>query len=716
MLFAGLLLLFRYVGTGRGAPAPAELQRYIQAQESLRVLLSRLDGLFDESEQGELQNSLQQLSAAITHWSLATDPKSDLFYQAQRSCAMTMVRIRTSLDGVKWIERLWVKPGGQAAAARVRQRWPNAGGVLLLRVGREDLPGDAIPLFVHAEYDLSKVSEASLELPPAPLTYVVATFSNAAGESTHFPLSLVRGEVKLAAVDLDVQVPPTGTLKVTIVDAATGLATAAVAGVYAPDNQLMVPADALRFDDGGAYYTSGQARPNVQAHYWPGSSKQHKVFFTAGQFSLTLRQGNYVLIAGKGMEYLPVRKSVAVRAGATESQWVVLNRWIDMPARGWYSGDGHVHYERRDREADRRLLLWASAEDVHLVNVLRMGDAREIYYPQYSFGQAGRVLAGNYAIVPGQEDPRTNVMGHSLELNLQAPVRFADQYYLYDLVFDEVRRQGGLVGYPHIYRPPIGGYWVARDMTLNIAHQRADFAEFCEYGDIGEELYYEFLNLGFPLAASAGSDVPYGNTIGTSRVYAYTGNRFSPDAWFAALREGHTFVTNGPMLEFTVNGQIPGTEIHAKAGDRLRIKAAAYGNSVLPGHLEVVEQGEVIHSAQPLSQQARELSVEFTIAAQHSTWIAARCYGAHTTPVYVKVGEERFWKRSQIGALIARRLEQLQEVRQLIREGIPDGHAGGWDNPATFHKVAAQLEKRVKEARAIYEGLLMQSKHTSSPQ
>jgi hypothetical protein len=170
------------------------------------------------------------------------------------------------------------------------------------------------------------------------------------------------------------------------------------------------------------------------------------------------------------------------------------------------------------------------------------------------------------------------------------------------------------------------------------------------------------------------------------------------------------------MLEFTVNGQIAGTEVHATAGDQLRIRAAAHGNPVLPRHLEVVEQGEVIRSAQPASRQAKELSVEFTIPVQHSTWIAARCYGGHTTPVYVKVGEERFWKRSQVEALIGRRLEQLQEVQQLMREGIPHGHAGGWDNPATFHKGAAQLEKRVQEARAIYEGLLRQSKHSSPGQ
>src|SRR5262249_51419478 len=156
-----------------------------------------------------------------------------------------------------------------------------------------------------------------------------------------------------------------------------------------------------------------------------------------------------------------------------------------------------------------------------------------------------------------------------LELNLQNPVRFPDRYYLYDAVFDEVRRQGGIVGYPHIYRPAPMNYFVRQDMTLNVPAGRVDFAEFCEYGDIGEDLYYEFLNLGFRLAASAGSDAPYGNTIGTSRVYAYTGTEFSPDAWLAALKAGHTFVTNGPMLDLKVDQQIPGSTINARKGDVL---------------------------------------------------------------------------------------------------------------------------------------------------
>ena len=38
----------------------------------------------------------------------------------------------------------------------------------------------------------------------------------------------------------------------------------------------------------------------------------------------------------------------------------------------------------------------------------------------------------------------------------------------------------------------------------------------------------------------------------------------------------------------------------------------------------------------------------------------ARCNGGHTTPVYVKVGDERFWKRSEVPHLVANRLDELQ--------------------------------------------------------
>jgi len=142
-------------------------------------------------------------------------------------------------------------------------------------------------------------------------------------------------------------------------------------------------------------------------------------------------------------------------------------------------------------------------------------------------------------------------------------------------------------------------------------------------------LYYESLNLGFRLTATGGSDVPWGDTIGISRVYAYTGQRFDPDAWFNAVKAGRTFVTSGPMLELTVNGEIPGAEITARLGDTLRIKATASGHSVPPQYLEVVEQGDVLKSLrQPAGGE--EVSCEFELRVRHKHLdCGALCRRAH---------------------------------------------------------------------------------------
>ena len=99
-----------------------------------------------------------------------------------------------------------------------------------------------------------------------------------------------------------------------------------------------------------------------------------------------------------------------------------------MPSRGWWSGDAHVHYER-DKETNDRLLLWARAEDIHVSNIMLMGDIERTYFAQASFGKKGRYVRGEYALVPGQEDPRTSELGHVNMLNLKAPIRDVSRWH-----------------------------------------------------------------------------------------------------------------------------------------------------------------------------------------------------------------------------------------------------------------------------------------------
>jgi hypothetical protein len=98
---------------------------------------------------------------------------------------------------------------------------------------------------------------------------------------------------------------------------------------------------------------------------------------------------------------------------------------------------------------------------------------------------------------------------------------------------------------------------------------------------LGVEDYYVFLNLGVKLTATACSDCPTA-VVGEERMYAYTGpGKFSADSWFEAVKQGHTFITSGPILLLTVESAMPGDEVRVSRGAKLRIHAQAWAPELI---------------------------------------------------------------------------------------------------------------------------------------
>jgi hypothetical protein len=213
----------------------------------------------------------------------------------------------------------------------------------------------------------------------------------------------------------------------------------------------------------------------------------------------------------------------------------------------------------------------------------------------------------------------------------------------------------------------------------------------------------------------------------------HMGQRFDADGWFTTVKRGTTFVTGGPMLEFTVSGHLPGEDLAPAKGERLRIHAKAMvGSSVVRmERLEVVANGEVVRSA-PVEGNAAEL--DFELPADKSLWTAARVamdghntipwgpgrakdyslwtpatlIGAHTTPVYVTVDRKRHWNRDQVPALLEQRLRVLDDVDKLIADngaGIGPGVRGTWENADSFRRGTARMREAVQEAREAYRQL-----------
>ncbi len=360
-----------------------------------------------------------------------------------------------------------------------------------------------------------------------------------------------------------------GTLNVEILDDATGRITPAMVCVTSledgkwrtPPNGRQIPpyTTTREFYDppewkpgqiGPVRLTTGEYNDNdTRSIIYEGASaypfwQEPAAYFVSQPFSITLPAGKWRLAVAKGIEYLPVFEEFRLAPGQTERRSIRLKRWVNMPEQGWYSGDDHVHFPRTQPSHNEFLMTWAQAEDVHVANILRMGDLKSTYFEQSEYGPRFRFQKGDYVLVSGQEDPRTDIseQGHTIALNIKAPVRDSARYHLYDFMFDGVHAQGGLAGYAHkawapaYYRrsrPELHPTW---DSTINVARRKVDFFEILQFRQLGLEDFYDFLNLGFKLTASAGSDLPWGSMLGEARVYAYTGPRFSADAWFEALR------------------------------------------------------------------------------------------------------------------------------------------------------------------------------------
>ena len=460
---------------------------------------------------------------------------------------------------------------------------------------------------------------------------------------------------------------PYGRLDLTIQDEA-GVATAARLGLYGADGRLPMPSpDAVairKFHDLSRTYLLQDSA------VWPHDNRF--VFYVDGRYQARVPAGSYQLVATKGIEYRMLNVTIEVRADKTTRKTYRLKRHVDMPRKGWYSGDVHIHNLRRQEPDSVQLLAQSRAEDVHVANILKMGNVAETYFPQYAWGKAGRYQRGVHTLVPGQEDPRTLTLGHTIHLNLERPVRYADDYLNYHRVFEAVAAQGGISGFAHAAG---GEHGVVEGMTMQAAFGLLDFGEVMQAGEIGTDAWFRLLNLGYRFSPAAGTDYPYLDHPGAVRSYVETGPDYSVDAWFRGLEQGRTFVTNGPILDLTLSGHTMGSEVRVANADQLNVSASAVLNPDIGTlvRLELIKHGEVI-ARESSPEGAENLTLRFSEAAQESAWYVVRARGrkpghaasitAITAPVYVIVdGEDRAWKRQAVPGIAEGLILALEDVK-----------------------------------------------------
>lgn len=189
------------------------------------------------------------------------------------------------------------------------------------------------------------------------------------------------------------------------------------------------------------------------------------------------------------------------------------------------------------------------------------------------------------------------------------------------------------------------------ELPIDAALGKVDCGEVMGAGG-GYKYWYPMLNCGIRMGACAGPDW---NLEDCCRVYVYTGRKdFTFQEWMEGLKAQRTFVTSGPMLFLTVNGQLPGSVLRGEDAKKLCIRGRALSSMPIES-LEILRNGEVVGSAES-GEETRELAIERDLEPGGNCWIALRCFGegaAHTSPVYVEVNSLPMGRPEDAAELLA---------------------------------------------------------------
>lgn len=373
-----------------------------------------------------------------------------------------------------------------------------------------------------------------------------------------------------------------------------------------------------------------------------------------GAFTANAPDGDLVVTVSRGPEW--TRAEVPAQGGQTLQ--VVLQRLVDMPARGWYGTDFHMHSTVSDgKQTPTQVAAICQAEGLQVAALT--DHAQVAQQPEWLAQKSDQFLP-----LPGEEI--STALGHIVGVNITKLVSTDTSQGRADLerIFREVHEQGGfaIVAHPNIpsmtYRhPDLVAYEALEILNGSVPPYGPPF-DFVQ----GRKAWHAALSTGRQVAVVGNSDnhdglgtlarqllrnpeqavqidkragmlmkmvdvekvmMPWGWKglhNGTYRTYLQLAE-FTPAGVAVAVQAGRGFVTNGPLLPATLDGAVMGSEI--TLGDRQTLTFAAEPLANRPlERLDLIVSGQVVVS---LKNPAGQVNVPLPV--KRGDWVTAELYG-----------------------------------------------------------------------------------------
>lgn len=428
---------------------------------------------------------------------------------------------------------------------------------------------------------------------------------------------------------------------------------------------------------------------------------QEQVYRRSGE-TIDLPPGAYEVVVARGPEYRPIRRSVVVPDAPAHRESFRLERWVDPAARGWYSGDHHVHaagcghYESPTEgvgpaDMARNLL----GEDVKVGCILTWGPCwytqkRNFDGKAIPLERPGHLMRYDVEV---SGFPSSHA-GHLCLLRLKEDdypgTTRIEQWPSWDLpVLRWGKAQGAIVGFshsgwglatastaiPNFEVPPYDGIG-ANEYVVDVTHDAVDFLSLVDTPAPWEmNIWYHTLSAGYRARASGETDFPciYGERVGIGRSYVKLDGPLDFDRWAEGIRAGRSYVGDGKshLMDFAVDGAevgVGGSELRIDAPRSVKITAdiaAMLGEPTAETRrirarpivekpywdlerarvgetrrvpVEVIVNGRVA-ARREVEADGATRAFAVEVPIERSSWVALRVFpSSHTNPVFVVVG------------------------------------------------------------------------------
>lgn len=413
--------------------------------------------------------------------------------------------------------------------------------------------------------------------------------------------------------------------------------------------------------------------------------------------TVTVPQGHLLLKAFSGLETDQAELPLDLEGRTKAEARIPLARFFDAEQAGYRSANTHLHLKKLSRDEADRYLLEAPLADgldvVFLSYLERAIDDLEYTSNKYTLADLHR-LSEHGAKFGNGEEHRHNFteqgqgFGHVMLLNipeLVQPVSIGPGITKQGtdgrplkLGIEQARGFGSKIIWCH-------NDWGLEDIPSWIMG-RLHANNIFDGGTHGsfKHSFYRYLNAGLHVPFSTGTDW---FMYDFSRVYVPAEKALSPEEWLDVLAHERSWISNGPLLEFRVNGKSLGETIDLAGPGIVSIDARARGRIDFQ-RIELVQNGEPVRSAASAAEAGHfAAQMQFDLEIGEPCWLALRTppppvagdaefqtpvpkneYGCdlfgHTSAIHVNVGDRTHFDAAVAQSLLA----EMHESKHFIRE------------------------------------------------